>query len=209
AVVAGPYAATLTVDNGLKSIIHFFVSSSDLLAQYPVTHLALDRASWEKAAEQYPVLQEAKSVARYWIRDFEVLIFNVSEISDNPAARVYVPSPVEKAMTFFYQNKDDSALAELSRIGNVRRSKTAGLLHMLIMQRNNNSKEALATLLSLAETFPTDFFLQYQCAQYMKNVAEYSSNPALGRRAETFFQRASHANPFRIKKEGGRWGLAK
>ncbi len=78
AVIIGPYAQALTIDNKLRSFVYMFGlphKEPDLLRKYSCTHLAVDPTNEDFAARDYPELAQRVQLARYWFRDVMAYIY--------------------------------------------------------------------------------------------------------------------------------------
>ncbi|UCB51848.1 MAG: tetratricopeptide repeat protein [Candidatus Zixiibacteriota bacterium] len=118
AVVSGPYGPALVWDNELKNIIHMFgVTRPDpeLFRTYPITHLALERGgNRDRAFKDYPeVMNQAKIVTTYWLRNIPVDIYRIGEWTGNPKSESYAPSEFERAKMLIDGGETDSALLML------------------------------------------------------------------------------------------------
>ena len=218
ALVSGPYAQTLVCDTRLKSHIHFFGSpgaDSTLFSAYPVTHLAVDERSWKPAVEINPALKALNPLASYWIRDHEIHIYSISKFSQHPQARAYVESPYERAVAYFQAAHDDSALVELLKMPvRIDESKSAGLLFIMIKNRQGDLESVRRTFTTLADRFETDYFIQFLCGQFLHWMATASGDLGLLRSAQEYYRRAAALNPYKaeqiqsvfqeIRRQGGR-----
>ncbi len=66
AVITGPYGATLTIDDSLKSVIYMFGLSNvqkDLFTRFNVTHVATDYGNWKRAVS---IFQFLRTVTESW-----------------------------------------------------------------------------------------------------------------------------------------------
>ena len=118
AVLSGPYGPALVWDNGLKNIIHMFgVTKPDpeLFRTYPITHLALERGgNRDRAFKDYPeVMNQAKIVTTYWLRNIPVDIYRIGEWTGNPKTAGYSLSDFERAKMLIDGGETDSALVLL------------------------------------------------------------------------------------------------
>ncbi len=118
AVLSGPYGPALVWDNGLKNIIHMFgVTKPDpeLFHTYPITHLALERGgNKDRAFKDYPqVMNQARIVTTYWLRNIPVDIYRIGEWTGNPKTAGYSLSDFERAKMLIDGGEIDSALVLL------------------------------------------------------------------------------------------------
>ncbi|HUV30685.1 MAG TPA: tetratricopeptide repeat protein [Acidobacteriota bacterium] len=201
AVVAGPYAPTLTFQTEHQSVIHFFGatrSDSGLFDSFPITHVAADLSNWRAAVVDFPALAGLKPVASYWIRDYLVELYNVSKTFPNVRANAYAESPYERAANYFQRDQIDSALAALDSVPMmVNSSKAAGILYSRLMQRKQQYDHVLQLLTELAERFPTDFSLQLECGHFLQRLALTRQDRLLLYRAQKYYERATILNPYK------------
>ncbi len=118
AVLSGPYGPALVWDNRLKNVIHMFgVTKPDpeLFHTYPITHLALERGgNRDRAFKDYPeVMNQARIVTTYWLRNIPVDIYRIGEWTGNPKTAGYSLSDFERAKTLIDGGEIDSALTLL------------------------------------------------------------------------------------------------
>ncbi|UCC44440.1 MAG: hypothetical protein JSU65_00475 [Candidatus Zixiibacteriota bacterium] len=210
AVIAGPYALSLTFQTDNRSLIHFFDGSGrdvNLFRTYPITHLALDVSNWRRAVEVFPELADLTPIASYWIRDFQVQLFNVSKLFDNPVAGAYTESTYERAVTFVQNQQIDSAFSVLSAVPDIiNTSKSAGILFSRMLRQQNQYEHVLQMLVALADRYPTDFSLQLECGHYLQQVALQRNDRLLLRRAQEYFEKAVDLNPYKADYANALYG---
>jgi 4-amino-4-deoxy-L-arabinose transferase-like glycosyltransferase len=201
AVVSGPYGPVLTVDTDLKSFIHLFgVASVDttLFDHYPVTHLAVDASNWKLAVAAYPKLATLQPITSYWIRDYEVYLYNISKIFGNSEANAYRETDYERALQSFSMQQPDSALALAQQFYQHHPdSKSGGILLIDLLSNNKRFADVQTILTSLANRYPTDFFLQVQCGRFLQLMAHHRKNDGLLVQARRYYEKAAKVNPFK------------
>ena len=201
AVVSGPYGPVLTVDTDLKSFIHLFgVANIDptLFDRYPVTHLAVDASNWVLAVAAYPRLANLQPVTSYWIRDYEVNLYNISKLFGNARANDYQETDYERALLSFNEEQPDSALALAQHFYKRHPdSKSGGILLIDLLSNNQRFADVQNILTSLANRYPTDFFLQVQCGRFLQLMAHHRKNDGLLVQARRYYERAVKVNPFK------------
>jgi 4-amino-4-deoxy-L-arabinose transferase-like glycosyltransferase len=82
AVITGPFAPALSIDNRLKGVIYVFGLANvekDLFQQFPITHVFSDPGNWARAVEDYPGLDKAMLITRMKIRDLDVNIYRLAD----------------------------------------------------------------------------------------------------------------------------------
>ncbi len=201
AVISGSYGPVFTVDNEQKSFIHHFqVAEVDslLFEKNPITHLAIDISNYNEAIKNYPFLKKMKVITKYWICDNEVVLYRISEISPNHDAKKYRPSLFEQAVNYRAVNKADSALnITLPFYQSHPESKSAGLLLADLYVQTSRTNEAYTILLTIAERFPTDFYVQLHSALLLQNMAYYQQSESYFQMSMKFYERSVKANRFK------------
>lgn len=201
AIISGPYAPALTIDNEVKSFIYLFGVAevdSTLFDRFPITHLAVDISNFNEAVASYPQLAQAPVVARYWIRDYEVMLLNISEIFANPRARAYQESGYETAAEYIRQNNVDSALVELARYRQFHPvTKSVGRLLAECFWRTGRYEESMRSWERLAAMYPTDFHIQLSAGQAFLAAGMLSGNQALTGAARRYMMRGVQVNRYR------------
>ncbi len=201
AMVSGPYAAVLTANTNLRSFIHLFgVASVDttLFDRYPITHLAVDESNWADAVKSYPKLKDIIPITTYWIRDYEVRLYNITNLFSNEKANSYKESYFEIASSKFYQNDNNGAL-ELSKqfLSDNIDSKSGNVLLIDILSALGNPQEVFDKITRLADRFPTDFYIQIQCGRFLQILALERQDNSLLELAKRYYERGTKVNRFR------------
>lgn len=168
AVVSGPYGPALAWDNQLKNLIHMFgVTKPDpeLFLTYPITHLALERGkNQERAFQDYPqVMNRAKVVVTYWLRNIPVDIYRIGEWTGNPETERYQLSDFEKAKSLKEAGKGDSALVVLEKFVSEHPNSFSGYQALAELYFNIPQLEkSISSLRRAAGFHPTDFVIRQQ-----------------------------------------------
>ncbi len=200
AVVSGPYAPTLTIDTHLKAFIHLFGVAeldSTLFDRYPITHLACDASNWTIATQDYPQLRDLKPVANYWIRNYEVKIYNISRSFTNAIAHEYKPSQYEIAVDFMHKQQLDSAFYYANRFYSSHQStKSGGYLIADLLFRAQRTDDAYKVLQQIAENYPTDFYAQIAFGRLTQIIAYRRRDRSLLEQASSYFGRAVAVDPY-------------
>jgi len=164
AVISGPYAQTLTMDNKLKLVLRMFAgwpAEPELFKKYPITHLAMEvkGGQREQALKDYPqVMTNAKPVTTYYLRNFPVEILRVAESSGNPENKNYKLSDFEKAKLFLEEGQIDSALIMLNRFVDEHPNNSSGYKTLAEIYYDRKDFERAGSFLEKASEFdPTDF----------------------------------------------------
>ena len=168
AVISGPYGPGLVWDNELMNIIHMFgVTKPDpeLFRTYPITHLALERGgNRDRAFKDYPqVMNQAKIVTTYWLRNIPVDIYRIGEWTGNPKTKGYSLSEFERAKMLVDQGETDSALVLLEEF--VSHTPDNYSAHEALTEIYFDMEEFEKAALSLEKAIqfnPTDFLAHQQ-----------------------------------------------
>jgi len=118
AVICGPIAPTLLLENKLGGAIYAIGmtdSDPDFFRKVPVTHFVIDAESSGRIINKYPELEAADEIAKYWIRDSEILVVRISKRTGNPDAERYRPTDYEIGRDFMKAGIYDSAVVYLER----------------------------------------------------------------------------------------------
>jgi 4-amino-4-deoxy-L-arabinose transferase-like glycosyltransferase len=163
AVISGPYAQTLTLDNKVKLMLRMFAGwpvDPDLFQKFPLTHLAMEAKGGqrEQASRDYPqVMENAKLVGVYSLRNFQVQILRVAESSGNPETENYRLSDYEKAKLLLNKGEIDSAVFMLDRFVSQHPRNFSGYVSLAEIHYVRKDFEKAASFLTKAARFdPTN-----------------------------------------------------
>jgi tetratricopeptide (TPR) repeat protein len=200
AVVSGPYAAALTIENRLQNLIQMFgVASVDtaFFRKYPITHLIMDRSNEEQAKKNYPqIMKEAVLLSHYYTGGRKVLLYRVAGLTGNLAANEYKPSGLELAMDYYLKQKSDSGHFYMKRFqlrnpDNLTANYVSG-----VMAFNFQFYDDAEYFLKKSVAFsPTDFHLRYKLGELYIRLADIREDEKYRRMAETEFDAARKYNP--------------
>ncbi len=199
AVIIGPYAQSLTIDNKVKSFIYMFgmaYKDLELFRKYPFTHLAIDASNFNLAKIIYPELEKSTLVAKYWVRDVEVLLSRIDRSAMGLWETSYKKSDYEISLDYLMASKLDSADYYLSRfIAEYPDNRSALLLmpELLIMRgRTDQGFEFLQNTMTL---FPNDYsvFLKAGFIYYRAFLITRSEQFRI--QSDKAFDRAIELNP--------------
>jgi len=201
AVVSGPYAPVLTLDNELKSFIHLFgVAEVDttLFQRYPITHLAIDSSNWEEAVKNYPVLKDMAPMTAYWIRDYPVKVCNVSQVFGNPEAMRYKNTGYEVAVDYYSREMYDSAFVAVGRFLNQDPNcRSASLLLCDLLVYFGKYEQAASIMRTLAVRYPSDYHTNLMCGRAHQILGIRRKNDYAIAQAQVYYNNAIRNNPFR------------
>ncbi len=118
AVICGPIAPTLLLENKLKGMIYavgITDKDSEFFKKYPVTHFVADVRGSSQITEKYPELINAAIVAEYWIRDSKIALVRISGLTGNIEAAGYQLTDFEIGRLYAERKIYDSALIYIER----------------------------------------------------------------------------------------------
>ena len=160
AVLAGPYGATLTVDNNMKNIIYMFGLSNverNLFSNYPVSHVAADIGSWKLAVSDFPFLDSAVKIIQMPLQKIPIDIYRI------PGANV-APTDFEKGSIFISQGRVDSAYIYFRRFSDQHQEHFFGKTHLAYSAFLKGSlDESLGIINSLLADRENDYVLHGFC----------------------------------------------
>ena len=201
AVVSGPYGPALTIDNNVRSFVHLFGVAkvdSTLFDRYPITHLAVDSSNWSQAVKDYPQLAGLKPITSYWIRDYEVALYNISKSFSNAEANSYLESDYERALAAFYRLQPDSAELEIKRFLAENPESKSGIIILIdILSAKQQFAQVRDLLSSLADKYPTDFFLQLQAGRLYQILAYHNKDQGLLSLSRHYYERGVKVNRYK------------
>ena len=200
AVIIGPYAQSLTIDNNLKSFIYMFGMARKeptLFAQYPFTHLAIDGSNREIAFRDYPGLKNSWEVSKFWAGKTEIDIFRISHQAPGAPEPDYQISDYERAFTFLTIQQPEKAYGLLSAfLEKYPRNRPALLLMPQIQIMRGKIDEAFAVMDSLMSYYPDDFSIFFNCAFVYYRAFLITGSEAFGAKADSLFDRSVELNPY-------------
>ncbi|PKK84780.1 MAG: hypothetical protein CVT49_01095 [candidate division Zixibacteria bacterium HGW-Zixibacteria-1] len=200
AVISGPYAPVMTLENRLMNFIHMFgvsVVDPDFFKNNPVTHLLLDKSNLEIATKDYPELMEkAVSICKYRIGGRDVSLYRIAEFTGNPAAANYKLSPYEAAMAA-YVNKDINSGNKFMEIyDRLNPENMSGNFVLAQLAEENGLYAAAERYLKKAIEFsPTDFYLHFRLGEFYIKMYNLTRDLTLKVKAEQEFGTALVYNP--------------
>ncbi len=202
AVISGPFAQTLTLDNKLRLMLRMFAgwpADPGLFQKYPLTHLALEAQGGqrEQASRDYPqVMMSARLVATYFLRNFPVQILRVAESSGNPEAGNYRLSDFERAQLLKEEGQIDSARVVLNRFVAEYPQNFSGYVTLAQIYNDRQDFENAAFYLKKASEFdPTNSLIHQFLGKVYLNLYSQQSDDAFKLMAIKEWERASMLFP--------------
>ncbi len=201
AVISGPYSLVLALGTDFPSMIYLFSGTNvddTFFERNPVTHLVVDISNWQTAVNLYPGLASLPAITTYWIRDYEVRVFNISRLFGNPQACEYRESHYEKAIGHFQAGQPDSAQIEIDRhLALQPMTKSAGLLVGDLLWERQRYDDVITHMTSLANHYRTDAYVQIECAQMLQMIGLMRRDDNLIARSQGYYDQAVAANRFK------------
>ncbi len=189
AVLSGPFAPLLTLENRLQTVIHMFgVTDPDpvIFAKYGFTHLLLDSGNEKKANEYYPeIIDSAPLLVSYNLGKRTARLFQVAGLTQNARADSYEKSLYEQAHACFAAD-----------------SFVLGHHYIDSMNRQNESNISGHFLLARQAEYIRKFDLAE--IEYKKAVENSATNYVLIRRVAEFLEKrykATENEQYRIEKD--------
>jgi hypothetical protein len=203
AVISGPYAPALTIDNKVRSFIYLFgVADVDsaLFDRYPITHIAVDKSNLNEARKAYPQIEHAPVITRYWIRDYEVMLIRVNDLFGNENAGQYTLSSYERAVLEYAAGRPDSAIIELEKhFASHPMTKSPGMLLAGCLLVMGKKDKAVILWERLSQVFSTDYYIHMRAGEVYLTLALQDNNALLKRKALDFFAHSVEVNPYKAQ----------
>ena len=193
AVLTGPYAAALTIDNSVKSIIYMFGLSNiqrNLLQDYPVTHIAVDPSNWQAALKDFPQLNQARLITELVVRDQAVRLYRI-------AGQSFPQTEFEQATRFLKTGQLDSAKTHFERFSSAHPKNLFGRLGMIVTDLALTDSLAASTHLEqLLADYPHNYFALANALGMYQRLAGLTRSQKHLLTAEALKQRVANLNPY-------------
>lgn len=202
AVVCGPFAQALTIDNELKSFIYMFGLTrreTDLFSRYPITHLAADISNINRAAKDYKdVIGSSYKLADYWLRDIKIDVISLAASMPKRSTHRYVPTPFEMAGYYHSAAKyPDSVFVYLKKHLDVNPRSKAGLrLLSNYYMSAGEVEQGFRVFDRLISYYPDDFSLYFEAGRAHYLFYLNTRSPELLRQSEIYFGQAVERNKY-------------
>jgi hypothetical protein len=192
AVITGPYAPALTIDNELKGVIYVFGLANvekDLFSRFPITHIVSDRSNWSRALKDFPFLKSAVRIAQMVIRDEVVNVYRL------PGADV-PPTDYERGELLFLRKNTDSALVHFRRFADEYPDNLIGKTHMATALFVTGSIDDAVNLTeTLVNERPNNYMLHGFCAGLYSRIHAATNEEKYRQLAAHHDRRARELNP--------------
>ncbi len=205
ALVSGPFAAALTVDNELQSAIRMFGSERldpEYFKRNPVTHLSVDLANEQEIAAEYPeIAGRASLLTSYHIGLRPVRVYLVHDIAGNDHAGRYSPTLFEEGIRAFLRGDEDRWRSSLQRFLQQRPDNMSA--HRFVAEqadRAGDFQSAIAEYKNAIEFAPTNYHLNLSLCNAYRRAFEKTGNPEYRSSSESYFQQALKYAPLIAEK---------
>lgn len=204
AVLTGPYAQNMTIDNELKSVIYIFGLADkdmDLFERFPITHLAMDNGNLPVARKDYPFLTDAIEVERLFINYEEVIILRLPDSVLKTNGISYHKTDFEVAKDFSLKHQIDSSLVYINKLLEVNPGNKSALMLLIDqMLKTRQFSKALGFNERVVSFHPEDYEVIFNSAYYLYYISLVTRDPAMEIRANRLFQRAADIYPYLREK---------
>lgn len=200
AVLTGPYAPNLTIDNHHKNIIYTFglkYDDTDLFSRFPITHLVGDYGNLEQAYLKFPQTKDNYEVSLWMFRSAGVTLNRLGESFPH---MVGLPeTALEKSDRFLRTRKAGSADSAVyygemflkENPGN--RAAKRQLFQALLAQKSYT--RALELGKELVEENPTDCLAMFSLARSYFYLGKYLKQERYNVAGAKYLERALKLNP--------------
>lgn len=200
AVIIGPMAPTFLLENNLRGMIYAVgISKADtgLFNKFPATHFAIDIASAQKIIDEFPQLERAELIADYWVRDSDVGIYKLCDVTGNPAAKRYVSTDYEIGCKFMESERYDSAQYYIERfLDQYPTNKSALKLLSDIYSFQGDITAGLGAIRAACGLYPNDFSLLSSEAATCQKIFVASGDKQYQALALENFRKVLKMNPY-------------
>ncbi|MFH2036822.1 MAG: hypothetical protein ABIJ45_10500 [Candidatus Zixiibacteriota bacterium] len=199
AVLCGPMAPTLLLENNLKGIIYAVGISDqdpDFFKKNPATHFLIDAEASGTIIKKFPELENAKTVGEYWIRDAKILLVRISDIVDKSHSSYHL-TDYEIGKRFLDQREVDSAAKYIEQFHSYYSDckssmKTLGELLPMIGQVDEGTK----LLIEASLRYPRDWSLHFLLGTHYQQRALYENNRNYLAMARQEYEKTLEINPY-------------
>ena len=184
AVVSGPFAPALTLENELGCVIHIFGTSrpdSTLFLRLPITHLLLEKSNEKVARELYPqVMEKARFICDYYINCRKVGLYRIAYFTGNPRAAQYYYSDFEGAIRAYLLAIPDIGRVFLDRFQRTNPHNQSGHTRDgFLAMKAGDYQGALDKIKRAVDFSPTDFSLHYLLGKAYIAMADSTGDDSL------------------------------
>ncbi|MCP4703801.1 MAG: hypothetical protein GY865_04250, partial [candidate division Zixibacteria bacterium] len=168
AVLTGPYAPALSIENDLKSVIYVFGLANiekNLFERFPITHIVSDRHNWQRAIKDFPFLKSSLLVVQTVIRNQVISLYRI------PTAKV-PGTYFETAQNYFRRDIFDSALVHFQKFSKQHPENLLGQIHLVLaLSANGEIEKSRQIMNQLLAEHPDNYMLHGFCVGYYKRLS--------------------------------------
>lgn len=192
AVVTGPYAPALTIDNKLKGVIYVFGLANvekDLFQKYPITHIVTDDNNWKRALKDFPMLEKASLLRKLIVRDFVISLYRLPD-ANLPFTDFEM---MEKHASSF---QIDSALVYGERFATRYPDNLLGQISLVaVYEMAGRQDKFQSTIQTISSNYPNDFRVQLLMRDIYNAYFVRNRDPRYKSMAEECYRKAVALNP--------------
>lgn len=192
AVLTGPYAPALTIDNDLKGIIYVFGLANveqNLFERFPITHIVSDRHNWKRAVKDFSFLKTSLLVVQTVVRDQVLYLYRI------PDAKL-PKTDYEIGQEYFLQNTFDSALVYFQRFSQKHPRNLFGRIHVaLALSATGEIEKSEQIMNRLLAEYTDDYMLHAYCIGYYRRLYAATGNEKYLDRADYHVLIGNKYNP--------------
>ncbi len=175
AVISGPFAPMLSLENDLDCVIHMFgVSEPDslLFQKFPITHLLLDQGNETRADRDYhDMMDKSSHMLTYHIGNKKVRLFRIAGNTGNTQADSYEPSLMEIALDMYQKKRIQMGNEAAQRFLSKYPESFTGHLSVATMAETYDQMEVAHRAYKKAIEFsPTNYHLNAMLAEFYKKM---------------------------------------
>ncbi|MBI5266991.1 MAG: hypothetical protein HY851_07135 [candidate division Zixibacteria bacterium] len=200
AVVTGPYAQVLTLENRVPAIIHMFGTAHpdpEFFRKFPITHLLLDGGNVLRLTEDYPdVMRAEEHMCTYFAGETKVRLMNVAGVTGNPVAAVYRRTALEQGIVALRRGDTAVARAQTDAFFRAHSGSIAGgLLLFELSEGAGDPAAAEAALKKAVEFSPTSYVLMARLGRFYRDRARATGQRDLLDLARRYYEEAVRLAP--------------
>ncbi|SYZ74372.1 membrane hypothetical protein [Candidatus Zixiibacteriota bacterium] len=199
-VLSGPMAPSLLPENKFKGLIYAVGISKDdpaLFEKFPVTHFAIDADGTTTISDEFPALKNTVPITDYWIRDADVLVGKINQVTGNPIAAQYQPTDYEFGRQYFLAGQYDSARVFWEQFAARFPDNKSVLRSLSELDALTGLPElGMQSIQKAAALYPRDFSIQMALATFYQRYFIATGNPAFQELAKECYLKVVEMNPY-------------
>jgi 4-amino-4-deoxy-L-arabinose transferase-like glycosyltransferase len=200
ALVTGPYAQVLTLENRVPALIHMFGTAhpdADLFRKFPITHLLVDGGNVIRLTEDYPdIIGAEEHICTYFSGEAKVRLMNVAAITGNPIAAAYRRTALEQGIVALRRGDTAFARAQTDAFFKAHAGSIAGgFLLFELSEQSGDVAGAEAALKKAIEFSPTSYVLKARLGRFYRDFARATGRRDLLDLAGRYYEEAVRLAP--------------